>query len=59
VSGGWPNGESKGERLDRELMELLLGWWPAQLGDALDQQQPTELGQASMSDGVPAAAMAR
>ena len=28
-----------------------LGGWPAQLGDALDQQQPTELGQASISMG--------
>jgi hypothetical protein len=28
-----------------------LGWGPAQLGDALDQQQPTELGQASISMG--------
>ena len=25
MGGGWPNGESKGERLDRELMELLQG----------------------------------
>src|SRR5918993_5387783 len=28
-----------------------LGRWPAQLGDALDQQQPTEVGQASISMG--------
>jgi response regulator NasT len=28
-----------------------LGGWPAQLGDALDQQQPAELGQAGMSMG--------
>src|SRR4030095_15577803 len=28
-----------------------LGGWPAQLGDALDQQQPTEVGQPSISMG--------
>jgi hypothetical protein len=28
-----------------------LGWGPAELGDALDQQQPTELGQAGITMG--------
>ena len=28
-----------------------LGSWPAELGDALDQKQPTEVGQASISMG--------
>jgi hypothetical protein len=28
-----------------------LGWGPAQLGDALDQQQPTELGQPTITMG--------
>jgi hypothetical protein len=28
-----------------------LSWGPAELGDALDQQQPTELGQAGISMG--------